>query len=161
MLIYNPSRFPAHLAKVARARGVTVSQGLLPESFTASALDQAKQNWNFQQKFETVDHNTNRFSTCPDRKVKEFQPSQLAQWFFIWHGTWIRCITGDFWKAQFGLLDAKAHTGYLTFASRIGNFKRLQTRLTSPWRIRCHCEGRRLAGDALGHWGNQPLGLSF
>ena len=44
-LYTNPSRCPAqHLAKVARARGVTVSQGLLPESFTASALDQAKQN---------------------------------------------------------------------------------------------------------------------
>ena len=139
MLIYNPSRFPAHLAKVARARGVTVSQGLLPESFTASALDQAKQNWNFQQKFETVDHNTNRFSTCPDRKVKEFQPSQLdLTWYLDTLHHW-RFLKGSVWP--FG---CEGSHWISDVCQQIGNFKRLQTRLTSPWRIRCHCEGRRL-----------------
>mmetsp|Transcript_149046 Transcript_149046/g.211766 ORF Transcript_149046/g.211766 Transcript_149046/m.211766 type:complete len:267 (-) Transcript_149046:3-803(-) len=42
MVLCDRCLFGLTLFIVARARGVTVSQGLLPESFTASALDQAQ-----------------------------------------------------------------------------------------------------------------------
>lgn len=117
-LYTNPSRCPAqHLAKVARARGVTVSQGLLPESFTASALDQAEQNWNFHQKFDAVDHNINRLSTC--QGVSTIPNSTMLLIDMVLGYT----ASGDFWKAQFGLLDAKAVD--LTGCLVAGNFQRL------------------------------------